>query len=166
MSPVVITNPAHEDPPSYNMLFSPAASSLASTDGGAIELEVHWEPSMIRSELMHATAILSHRGLKQAAKWASEQMVGIPVGHPASLDAPLFENEWSQLTQKDWYAKTLMDLGEYLHAAAVLSEPTTDVSRMMPPLKTISIFGIYLRAYSLYLAGERRKEEEYLELKR
>jgi hypothetical protein len=162
MTPVVVTSAPHQDPPSYNMLFSPAASSLASAD---FDLEVHWDPSLIRADLLHATSTLSHRGLKQAAKWASGQLVGIPVGHPATLD---LENnhEWSQLTEQDWYAKTLMDLGEYLHAAAVLSEPTTDVSRMMPPRPSISTFGLYLRAYCLYLAGERRKEEEYLELKR
>lgn len=171
MSPVISTSGPHQDHPSYSMLFSPAASSLASNgtaaqDGGAIELEVHWDPSLVRSELLQATSILNHRGLKLAAKWASEQMVGIPMGIPATLETSILEHEWVQLSEKDWYAKTLMDLGEYLHAAAVLSEPTTDVSRMMPPLENISTFGIYLRAYCLYLAGERRKEEEYLELKR
>lgn len=162
MSPVVATSAPHQDPPSYSMLFSPAASSLASND---MEMEVHWDPTLIRAELLQATSVLSHRGLKQAAKWAAEQLVGIPVGHPATLEQYM-DNEWSQLSEKDWYAKTLMDLGEYLHAAAVLSEPTTDVSRIMPPRQSISTFGLYLRAYCLYLAGERRKEEEYLELKR
>jgi hypothetical protein len=164
MTPVVATSAPHQDPPSYNMLFSPAASSLASASAD-MDLEVHWDPTLIRADLLQATSILSHRGLKQAAKWASGQMVGIPVGNAATLDVEN-NHEWSQLTEQDWYAKTLMDLGEYLHAAAVLSEPTTDVSRMMPPRQSISTFGLYLRAYCLYLAGERRKEEEYLELKR
>jgi anaphase-promoting complex subunit 8 len=171
------------DHPSFSMLFSPAASSLASTPGGAVEtveMEVHWDPSLVRSELMQATSVLSHRGLKLAAKWASEQLVGIPVGnpHPASLDNntnhhhnhhhhyQLLQAEFSQLTAKDWYAKSLFDLGEYLHAASVLSESTTDVTRISAPLEDLSSFGIYLRAYALYLAGERRKEEEYLELQR
>jgi hypothetical protein len=172
MSPVVAIAAAHQDPPSYSMLFSPAASSLASTPGGnvgagaAVELEVHWDPSLVRAELMQATSILSHRGLKLAAKWASGQLVGIPSGTPARLDATIVSNEWSQLTEQDWYAKSLMDLGEYLHAASVLSEATTDVTRMTAPQERLSSFGIYLRAYALYLAGERRKEEEHLELQR
>lgn len=170
MSPVVATSAPHQDPPSYSMLFSPAASSLASADGSAIEMEVHWDPSLIRAELLQATSILSLRGLKLAAKWAAEQMVGIPMGTPGRLDLLPSKNklakEWSQLTEQDWYAKSLLELGEYLHAAAALSEPTTDATRMMPPVESISSFGIYLRAYCLYMAGERRKEEEFLQLKR
>ena len=130
-------------------------------------MEVHWDPSLIRQELLQATSILSHRGLKLAAKWAAEQMMGIPMGNPGKLDmAPPLSQEWSQMTEQDWYAKSLMDLGEYLHAAAALSQPTTDAARMMPPLEKISPFGIYLRAYCLFMAGERLKEEEYLQSKR
>ena len=166
MSPVVTTSmPQHQDP-SYSMLFSPAASSLASTPGGTVELEVHWDPSSVKAELMQATSLLSHRGLKLAAKWASEQLVGIPVGSPASLDVNLLQAEFSQLNENDWYAKTLFDLGEYLHSSSVLSRPSTDVTRISPPREDLSSFGIYLRAYALYLAGERRKEEEHLELQR
>ncbi|CAJ1949143.1 unnamed protein product [Cylindrotheca closterium] len=173
MSPVVATSVPHQDPPSYSMLFSPAASSLASADRSVIEMEVHWDPSLIRAELLQATSILSHRGLKLAAKWAAEQMVGIPMGNPGRLELlfqqqqpqNLVAQEWSQLTEQDWYAKSLMDMGEYLHASAALSEPTTEASQMMPPLESISSFGIYLRSYCLYLAGERRKEEEFLQLK-
>ena len=43
---------------------------------------------------MQATSILSHRGLKLAAKWAAEQLVGIPVGKPASLDDGLLQTEF------------------------------------------------------------------------
>jgi hypothetical protein len=105
-------------------------------------------------------------------------MVGIPMGKPGRLELlfgqgqqqqqqnNVVAHEWSQLTEQDWYAKSLMDMGEYLHAAAVLSEPTTEASRMMPPIESISLFGIYLRSYCLYLAGERQKEEEFLQLKR
>ena len=149
------------------MLFSPAASSLASTPGAMGEsMEVHWEPSSVRAELLQATSVLSHRGLKLAAKWASEQLVGIPVGNPATLEVNLLQGELTQMTEKDWYAKTLFDLGEYLHAASVLSQPSNDVSRIAAPLEHLTSFGMYLRAYALYLFGERRKEEEYLELQR
>jgi hypothetical protein len=64
------------------------------------------------------------------------------------------------------YAKSLMELGEYMHAAAVLSLPNIIVTTMSPPLPQLSAFGIFLRAYALYMAGERRKEEDYIELQR
>lgn len=68
------------------------------------------------------------------------------------------------------FAKSLLELGEYAHAAAVLSQPpvtkTASVESMPPPLPGLSPFAFYLRAYALYMAGERRKEEEGLELKR
>ena len=209
MSPVVTTSLPHQDhnphysTASYSMLFSPAASSLASIGGtpgggfdtgnagGMIELDVHWNPTLVKSELLKAAAILSHRGLKVAAKWASEQVIGIPVGEPASLlssaneaaesslspspnhhhhpssnSSSSWQDEWTQLSEKDWYAKTLLDLGENLHAAAVLSKQTTDVTQMNGPLLNLSPFGTYLRAYALYLAGERRKEEDFIELQR
>jgi anaphase-promoting complex subunit 8 len=211
---------------SYSMLFSPAASSLASTSGGGLnnlpstplvdpqqqsqpplQLEIHWEPSLVKAELIQASAILSHRCLKLAAKWAAEQLVGIPVGQPASLQeendpeelesgldpkppaaaSPCVQNvlqeELLNMTEQDWYAKSLVELGQYLHAAAVLSQESgssgndnnddddndgrnaainrADITQIGPPQSNLSSYGIYLRAYALYMAGERRKEEEY-----
>jgi hypothetical protein len=168
---------------------------------------------------LQASAILSHRGLKLAAKWAAEQVVGIPVGPPASLRMPPppqphedeesnmnvpqqstsdriqlgLQEELLNMNEQDWYAKSLMDLGEFLHAASVLSQDlggssnnhrdtnihhhsnntttsistaavninTADITQMGPPLPGLSSFGFYVRAYALFMAGERRKEEEY-----
>jgi len=186
---------------SFSMLFSPAASSLASTPGGPlnnhnndtnaqVELEVDWDPALVHTELLQASAILSHRGLKLAAKWAAEQLVGIATTTKAAAAAAgpthkpttaipqmhqLQESAWSTLTGADWYAKSLFDLGEYLHAAYVLSDTTTqsttgtasmDMLQLPGPAPNLSSYGCYLRAYALYMAGERRKEEDYLELQR
>ena len=171
---------------SYNMLFSPdAASSLASP---SVELEVNWDPQTIRSQLRNATAILSHRGLKLAAKWASEQLMGLANsinegcvvtgkdspswahGSSSGIGDLNSNSRWIQesvsLQDRDLYAKSLMELGEYLHAAAILSEPNDDVTKMAPPFSDLSEFGIYLRAYSLYMAGEKRREQDYIDLKR
>ena len=135
-----------------------------------MELQVDWDPATIQAELLQATAILSHRGLKLAAKWAAEQLVGIDGTHnhgmkfqSSSDSLTLAYADW---TPKEWYAKTLLDLSEFLHAAAVLSEPTDDVTLIPGPASDLTPFGIYLRAYALYLAGERRKEEDHLELQR
>ena len=251
---------------SYSMLFSPAASSLASTPGGGLhggdpmnrnsmtytpsnsnmnanptdnhqqqqqqqELELNWDPTRVKSELLKASAVLSHRCLKLAGKWAAEQVTGIPVGtarpvvatstangntsnnnniedadadvdlsfntHDCSLDQQQQQHqnqheddhslsmirELSMMTAEDWYAKSLFDLGEFLHAASVLSSSSSsslgpkgnsgrnttttgskDITQMGPPKENLSSYGFYLRAYSLYMAGERRKEEEYSEL--
>ena len=83
------------------------------------------------------------------------------------------------------YAKSLLDLGEYERAAHVLSLNTASGTNMEkpagklasgasvtsmkstggPPLPFLSATGIYFRSYALYLAGERRKEEEVVELR-
>ena len=254
-------NPNANNDSSYSMLFSPAASSLASTPGGGLhggdpmnrnsmsytpnnnhgggggvqamdyqqqqqELELNWDPTRVKSELLKASAVLNHRCLKLAGKWAAEQVTGIPVGtaHPVVSTAfsrgnntdntnPLGENidvdisltthdesledarqrvqeeeedpslsmlfELGQMTADDWYAKSLFDLGEFLHAASVLScsgkaatkdesnsspDGRKDISQMGPPKPNLSSYGFYLRAYALFMAGERRKEEEYSEL--
>jgi hypothetical protein len=69
------------------------------------------------------------------------------------------------ISDVEMYAKSLMELGEYAHAAAVLSKSNQDVTTMTPPLPDLSPFGIYVRAYAMYLAGERRKEEEFVEMR-
>ena len=81
-----------------------------------------------------------------------------------------------------YYARTLLEMGEYSHAAAVLSQSSVSGSNtttkkgssssscgggtleysMPPPMPNLSSLGIYIRAYALYLAGERHKEEEKL----
>lgn len=64
------------------------------------------------------------------------------------------------------YAKTLLDLGEFAHAAAVLSQPHATVERMPPPLPDLTTAAMSMRAYALYMAGERRKEERHQETSR
>ena len=176
MSPVVTTSlPDVFDQHGTSFIFSPAAASLPSTPANNLELQVDWDPATIQAELLQATAILSHRGLKLAAKWAAEQLVGIDGAshnNNSSNNAIKFQHSdlvlptMGELTPKEWYAKSLLDLSEYLHAAAVLSEPTDDVVLIPGPASDLSSFGVYLRAYALYLAGERRKEEDHLESQR
>lgn len=132
--------------------------TVTSPTGLAIEIE--WNADTVRSELRQAVAALSHRCLKLAAKWASEQLIGLP---PSSQNETLPTQE--SATDLELYAKSLMELGEYGHCAAVLSKSNQDVTIMMPPLEVLSSFGIFLRAYAMYLAGERRKEEEMVELR-
>ena len=177
-------------PTSIGSLGSPSVGAT----GMAPEMELHWDPDTIRNELHAATIVLSQRCLKLAAKWASEQLLGLPSynnnhikGQPKN-DAPdavpsmttttttsstssIMENPQilavlQETNPSVLYAKSLLELGEYMHAAAVLSVPNSIVTSMSPMLPDLSSYGIFLRAYALFLAGERRKEEDYIELQR
>jgi anaphase-promoting complex subunit 8 len=123
---------------------------------------IEWSADTIRSELRQAIAILSHRCLKLSARWASEQLIGLP---PSSSHVENPNPASQSATDVELYAKSLLELGEYAHAAAVLSKSNQDVTAMTSPAPNLSSFGIFLRAYAMYLAGERRKEEEMVELR-
>jgi anaphase-promoting complex subunit 8 len=157
-------------------LGSPSATAMAS------DLELNWDPEAIRSELHTATIVLSQRCLKLAAKWASEQLLGLPTSPWSSrsnnksndgqqklevtLDQSLIAVVLQETDPSVLYAKSLMELGEYMHAAATLSLPNPIVTTMAAQLPHLSSYGIFLRAYALFMAGERRKEEDYIELQR
>jgi len=92
--------------------------------------------------------------------------------------------ECCQPNDIELYAMSLFDLGEYSRAAHALSTPSTSSSssaahnaattspssdgsllQLNPPRTNLTPLGIYLRAFSLYLEGERRKEEQVTELR-
>ncbi|KAL3640657.1 anaphase-promoting complex component apc8 [Castilleja foliolosa] len=145
-----------------------------------------------RTELRCAIRHLSDRGLSSATKWAAELLMGIeqdPSKHPPShtrfqrgsssirrrfrtataADASAtpsggvsYINTPSQmgaeeydydLMDNDFYllAKSYFDCKEYRRAAHVLRDQTGKKA-------------VFLRCYALYLAGEKRKEEEMIEL--
>lgn len=139
-----------------------------------MELEIAWNPTQVAADLQKACQILSERGLKLAAKWSAEQWMGIAPNlvngaGESSISETLLMDDRSN-TPYVMYAKTLMELGEYAAAAAALSQSSIDklcaTETMPPPLPDLTPFAFYIRTYSLFMAGERRKEEEYLELKR
>ncbi|XP_047955327.1 anaphase-promoting complex subunit 8 isoform X1 [Salvia hispanica] len=145
-----------------------------------------------RTELRAAVRHLSERGLHSAAKWAAEQLMGIeqdPSKHtpshtrfqrgsssirrrfrtatPAESSATpsagvsyvmtpslVAAEEYDyDLMDSDFYllAKSYFDCREYRRAAHVLRDQTAKKA-------------IFLRFYALYLAGEKRREEEMIEL--
>lgn len=174
----------------------PTPRARAGAEGGGPEevwLEVDWNPVRIRRELTQATAILSMRGMKLSAQWTAEHLVGISrTTTSTSVDmmsslveeeendeddetttfhmSPTWQpNDMPMWSPQEWYAKTLMDVGDYFHAASILSttrEGSTSGGSRLPgrPLAKLSPFGLFVWAYSLYMAGERRKEEDHLEL--
>lgn len=153
-------------------------SSGTATAAALSELEMAWNPSQACIDLQRACQILTERGLKLSAKWAAEQWMGLPpeiiedAGHSTvSSTVPddlLFGVERNPAL---CYSRTLFELGEYAHAAAVLSETSltnksASVESMPPPLSDLTARAVYYRTYALYMAGERRKEENVLELQR
>ena len=182
-----------------------------------------WNVEETRTALREATSQLGRRGLKLAAKWAAEQVVGLPPPRTGAGGTSQVESGQKELPSSsssggtsttsndlELHARTLLECGEYRAAASTLSGPPVNPSgntaaaaaavaahgggasvRKMrnnraaanraalstsssgiggdliigPPLEGLSPFGTYLRAYSLYMAGERRKEEEVVELR-
>ncbi|KAF5734730.1 anaphase-promoting complex subunit 8-like [Tripterygium wilfordii] len=137
-----------------------------------------------RTELRTAIRQLSDRCLYSASKWAAEQLVGIeldpakytpsntrfqrgsssiqrryrtneitstPTAGVSYVSTPVMEED--EVVDGDFYllAKSYFDCREYRRAAHVLRDQTGRKS-------------VFLRCYALYLAGEKRKEEEMIEL--
>ncbi|XP_052181353.1 anaphase-promoting complex subunit 8 [Diospyros lotus] len=138
-----------------------------------------------RNELRTAIRQLSDRCLYSASKWAAEQLVGIeqdpakftpshtrfqrgsssirrrfrtadvtstPVAGVSYVSTPVPEEDVDGV-DTDFYllAKSYFDCGEHRRAAHVLRDQTGKKA-------------VFLRCYALYLAGEKRKEEEMIEL--
>ena len=137
------------DASSPRMLFSAPSTKF---------FDVEWNVESIRCDLRKAVVILGHHCLKLSAKWASEQLIGLPLS--GLLDQVILPDA----TNLELYAKTLLELGEYAHAAAMLSEPNSQVCTVAPPLSDLSAYGIFLRSYGLYMAGEQQKNQDMVEL--
>ncbi|CAM9358434.1 unnamed protein product [Ascophyllum nodosum] len=144
----------------------------------------------IRRTLLSAVEELSNHGLKLAAKWAAEQLVGLPdetpdeqpdereylrndhvdadVAAASSTAASSAQPADRWLEGRVLFAKTLMDIGEFERAAKAFGDKPipVPVSRGTGSSGGDSARGAlprrarFIRWYSLYLAGERRREEE------
>ena len=144
---------------------------MSSSPLASLQQEMSWNPAQLAVDLQAATQLLTDRGWKLAAKFAAELWMGLPVVTatdnegltPQDIDPALLAANHKPRPALLAYAQTLMDLGEYAHAAAVLSQPHATVERLPPPLPDLTAAAIALRAYAMYMAGERRKEEAHQE---
>lgn len=142
----------------------------------------HWDLEGARENLRNATSILSQRGLKLASRWAAEQLNGLAPSPSPDQPSPSMGMLHGAGNDLELYAKSIFDLGEFHRAAAILSLNPTEGEvfkpsgkrrvetkggdlTILPPRNSLTSFGIYLRAYALFMAGEKRKEEEVLELR-
>lgn len=144
----------------------------------------------IRQELRAAVKMLSGRGLKIASKWAAELLVGLDSSKAAqggksfmsTTSAPSGSNSHIAPTvepdeDSDVYmlAKGLFDCGEYQRAAEALkNSPTSPWGGGEQASASRGVGGeqvgtpgwrkaLFLRSYALFLAGEKRKEEQMVE---
>jgi len=180
-------------PPNIPMVGSPDSCSVPSTPtiqwhGEQQDEQANfWDIEEARAALRHASSELTLKGLVLAAKWASEQLIGLPRGErkPQEIFLGSQDKEEEDLVL---YAQSLFHMGELDRVASYLSQPLGTVRQSQhasaitapvltshvkteakgrivgPPLEEMSPHGIYLRAYALYLSGERKKEEEIAEL--
>ena len=165
----------------------------SSTSCGDWNNSNNWNIQNARLQLRRASRECNRRGLKLASRWASEQLMGLAVvpsqnnnqttnSNSMMLDQheslALPPEECCQPNDMELYAMSLFDLGEYSRAAHILSIPASSahntatspssdgsLGQINPPRKNLTPLGIYLRAFSLYLEGERRKEEQVTELR-
>lgn len=136
-----------------------------------------WDVREARVQLRRASKECNRRGLKLASRWASEQLLGLAVAPSRTDSAETVAHLWEETCEPndvELYAMSLFDLGEYSRAAHVLSAPSGhgrssvadgSFGQINPPRNDLNPIGIYLRAFSLYLEGERRKEEQVTELR-
>ena len=109
----------------------------------------------MRRELRGAVRCLTERGITKAAKWAAEQLCGLPENLDGSEndeghELGLLGGEEPPASDRYLLAKTYFDLREYKRAASTLEHECDAKST-------------FLRCYAKYLAGERAREEQTLE---
>ena len=106
----------------------------------------------MRRELRGAVRCLTERGITKAAKWAAEQLCGLPDNLDGSEndeghELGLLGREEPPASDRYLLAKTYFDLREYKRAASTLEHECDAKST-------------FLRCYAKYLAGERAREEQ------
>lgn len=100
----------------------------------------------LQNELSNSLQLLSFLELLSSAQWAAELLAALP---PGPAPAPLsLGPDWAALM----LAKAHMGMREYARAASVL------------PKELTTPCALFFRCYALYLAGEKRKDEEIAEI--
>ena len=143
----------------------------------------------IRRQLRAAVQKLNARGLHLASKWACEQLMGMDVEDTDATEAfSVTSKHLSSESLEDiipaneidlvFFARSLVTNGEYQRCAYLLRRPSTtanptttahpqqhgDNTPTVPSLLTAGVvkspLGLFLSAYSMYMAGEKLKEQQ------
>lgn len=133
------------------------------------------DEKVARSEFRRAIPILRDHGLKQSARYCAEVLVGLTKTSAPSNDAMDLSEALSSLegieneaiSDSFLLASSFFELGEYVRCAVALTgqEESEALPARVPPGEAPSR-EVFLWAYSLYLAGEKRKEEMIVEAKK
>jgi hypothetical protein len=138
-------------------LFSSRGLTVSSdTVGNSFAFSMNIEK--LRGNLAQAVEDMSARGLRLSAKWASEQLLGMQASSQFS-DVPLHSNSEMVPAGEQAilnFANLLITTGEYQRCAHILRTRRADNNLS-------SKLGIFLMAYSLYLAGEKIKDQSAAE---
>ncbi|KAK7237842.1 procollagen-lysine 5-dioxygenase [Aureococcus anophagefferens] len=135
-----------------------------------------------KDELRRAIPILREHGLKKSACFCAEQLVGLAGGgmdcaSPSSAAASagvatLRALEAEPVTDAFMLASSFFELGEYARCAVALcgvetgGGPLPAAACAAAPAPDAAARDVFLWAYALYLAGEKRREEEICEASR
>jgi len=103
-----------------------------------------------REELRLAARQHAERGLRCSAKWVAELLVSIARDGQADAEMLTEEEEDEEEQDRVLLAKAYFDTNEFQRAAHALEGAR-------------GARGRFLRWYSLFLVGEKRKDEETLE---
>ena len=138
----------------------------------------------IRKHLRLAVQKLDARGLQLASKWACEQLVGIDADHSSlfiKMSSTSSQHSSDDVPSQELdlllFARCLITNGEYQRCAHLLrnkpkeasvdinvvlnsSSGTTKNSKSLVGSAVKSDLGIFLSVYSLYMAGEKLKEQQ------
>jgi len=144
-------------------------------------MQQHADTNLIRREFRAAVRELTDRGLLNSAKFIGEQMIALPPQLvPEKLTTFLDTDQSSSMIQQQQqqqamldestlltidtylFAKSCFDMKEYLRCADIIL-PITKIDKKGLTCKYFRR-ALFLRLYALYLAGEKRKEEETIEL--
>ena len=138
----------------------------------------------VRKQLRLAVQKLDARGLQLASKWACEQLVGIDIDHLSlftNMSSTSLQHSSDDVPSEELdlllFARCLITNGEYQRCAHLLrrkpknssidisvvlnsSSGTTKNSRLLVGSAVKSDLGLFLSVYSLYMAGEKLKEQQ------
>ena len=138
----------------------------------------------IRKLLRLAVQKLDARGLQLASKWACEQLVGIDADHLSlliNMSSTSLQQSSDDVPSEELdlllFARCLITNGEYQRCAHLLrckpKNASTDVNIVLNSCSRTTInpkllagsavksdLGLFLSVYSLYMAGEKLKEQQ------
>lgn len=138
------------------------------------------DENVARSEFRRAIPILRDHGLKRSARYCAEVLVGLTRTGDGSDEMELsskssssealsaLENiEKQAVSDAFLLASSFFELGEYVRCAVALTgQEESEVLPARVPARDAPSREVFLWAYSLYLAGEKRKEEMIVEAKK